>query len=96
MGYPARDEWEYRTLRPPRESTMQESKDPTDARNDLGAAGWELADTIDYVGGGTKLLVLKRPAATGRGRDEGPDDGEERRSGTEPDEDQEPTADSDE
>jgi hypothetical protein len=54
--------WEYRTIRPPRESTMKEAKDPTDALNEAGADGWELADTVDYVGGGTKLLVLKRPA----------------------------------
>lgn len=65
MGITDRDGWEYRTLQPPREPTMKEAKDPTDALNDLGAAGWELADTIDYVGGGTKLLVLKRPAGGG-------------------------------
>lgn len=53
--------WEYRALRPPREETKKEATDPTDALNDLGADGWEVADTIDYVGGGTKYILLKRP-----------------------------------
>ena len=55
-------EWEYETLRPPREGTKKEARDPKRQLNDLGAEGWELATTIEYVGGGTKLLVLKRPA----------------------------------
>lgn len=44
---------------------MKEASDPTDALNELGAEGWELADTIDYTGGGTKFLVLKRPVDEG-------------------------------
>jgi hypothetical protein len=53
--------WEYETVDPKRESTQKEATDPKDILNELGAAGWELADTVDYVGGGTKYLVLKRP-----------------------------------
>lgn len=53
--------WEYKTHRPRRESTKKEAIDPKEALNELGADGWELADTIDYVGGGTKYLILKRP-----------------------------------
>jgi hypothetical protein len=53
--------WEYETVRPPRGSTQKEAVDPKDALNDLGAEGWELVDTVEYVGGGTKYLVLKRP-----------------------------------
>jgi hypothetical protein len=53
--------WEYRILEPPRESTQKEASDPTIALNELGADGWELVDTIDYTGGGTKFLVFKRP-----------------------------------
>ena len=53
--------WEYRSLRPPREETMKEASDPTAQLNSLGAEGWELATTIDYAGGGTKYLVMKRP-----------------------------------
>ncbi|QLG28400.1 hypothetical protein HUG10_12955 [Halorarum halophilum] len=58
--------WEYRTLRPPRESTKKEASDPVDELNDLGAEGWEVVETIDYVGGGTKFLLLKRPESVGR------------------------------
>lgn len=54
-------QWEYRSLRPPREETQKEAKDPTDQLNELGAEGWEFVETIDYTGGGTKYLVLKRP-----------------------------------
>ncbi|WP_435114978.1 hypothetical protein [Halolamina sp. C58] len=54
------DQWEYETLRPPRGSTKKESTDPKAALDELGEEGWELAETIDYVGGGTKFLVLKR------------------------------------
>lgn len=57
-----RTTWEYRTLRPPREETKKEVSDPADELEELGAEGWELADTLDYVGGGTKYIVLKRPA----------------------------------
>jgi hypothetical protein len=53
--------WEYRTLEPPKGSTMRETVDPTDELNELGAEGWELAETITYDGGGTKLLLFKRP-----------------------------------
>ena len=59
-------EWEYRTLRPPRESTKKEASDPADELNELGAEGWEVVETIDYVGGGTKYILLKRPEGTGR------------------------------
>ena len=58
------NEWEYRTLRPPREETKKEAADPTDELNQLGAEGWEVAETIDYTGGGTKYILLKRPAET--------------------------------
>lgn len=57
--------WEYETLRPPRGTTRKESSDPKAALNELGAEGWELVDTVEYVGGGTKFLVLKRPARGG-------------------------------
>jgi hypothetical protein len=55
------DGWEYRTLQPPRKETKKEAEDPTERLNDLGADGWELVSTVEYVGGGTKFLVLKRP-----------------------------------
>lgn len=42
---------------------MKELDDPEARLNELGAEGWELADTVEYVGGGTKFLVLKRPAS---------------------------------
>jgi uncharacterized membrane protein YagU involved in acid resistance len=57
--------WEYETLQPPREATMKEAKDPKTELNELGADGWELAETIDYVDGGTKFLLLKRPINDG-------------------------------
>jgi hypothetical protein len=53
--------WEYRTLRPPRGSTKKEAVDPIEQLSELGADGWELVETIEYVGGGTKFLVFKRP-----------------------------------
>ena len=59
--------WEYETLRPPRESTKKEAADPKAELNALGAEGWELAETIEYTGGGTKLLVLKRPLDANEG-----------------------------
>lgn len=61
--------WEYRVLRPERAATRKEAIDPVDDLNDLGAEGWELATTVDYVGGGTKFLVLKRPADAEASRD---------------------------
>lgn len=54
--------WEYETLRPPREATKKEASDPKAELNELGAEGWELVTTVEYVGGGTKHLVFKRPA----------------------------------
>lgn len=60
---PRADRWEYRTVRPPRESTKKEAADPTDLLAELGAEGWELTGTVDYVGGGTKYLLFKRPAS---------------------------------
>lgn len=53
--------WEYKTLRPPRELTMHEAADPEEELNELGAEGWELVCSVEYSGGGTKYLVLKRP-----------------------------------
>ena len=53
--------WEYETIEPPKGLTKRETIDPTDRLNDLGAEGWELAETISYDGGGTKLLLFKRP-----------------------------------
>lgn len=64
--------WEYKTLRPARDETRKEAKDPQESLNALGDDGWEFAGTIDYTGGGTKYIVFKRPADTGLG----PDDGE--------------------
>ncbi|MFC7007881.1 DUF4177 domain-containing protein [Halalkalicoccus salilacus] len=54
--------WEYETLRPPREATKKEASDPKSELNALGEEGWELVETIEYTGGGTKFLVFKRPA----------------------------------
>jgi hypothetical protein len=58
--------WEYETLQPPKGSTHKEATDPKQQLNELGDEGWELVDTVDYVGGGTKLLILKRPKSTER------------------------------
>jgi len=63
--------WEYRTLRPVRGETKKEAEDPQAALNEHGADGWELVETIDYTGGGTKYLVFKRPAETSAGADDG-------------------------
>lgn len=60
-GTPRR--WEYETVEPPTGLTDREAVDPKAELNRLGAEGWELAGTITYDGGGTKLLLLKRPAA---------------------------------
>lgn len=54
-------QWEYETLEPPKGLTKREAVDPKEALNRLGAEGWELAGTVSYDGGGTKLLLLKRP-----------------------------------
>lgn len=57
--------WEYETLRPPREATKKESADPKTRLNELGAEGWELVGTVEYVGGGTKYLLFKRRVRDG-------------------------------
>lgn len=54
-------QWEYKVLEPPKGLTKRETVDPTDKLNELGADGWELTETISYDGGGTKLLLFKRP-----------------------------------
>lgn len=56
-------QWEYKTLDPPKGLTKRETVDPTDELNRLGADGWELTGTVSYDGGGTKLLLFKRPVA---------------------------------
>lgn len=77
--------WEYRTLRPPRGETKKESEDPEAALNDCAAEGWELVETIDYTGGGTKFLVLARPVeATGEGGDADTDRGADARARDDP------------
>lgn len=58
------ERWEYQTVTPPRGSTKKEVDDPSRILNELGADGWELVATLDYTGGGTKYLILKRPART--------------------------------
>lgn len=63
-------DWEYHCLRPPRQETKKEASDPTEELNELGAEGWEFAGTVDYTGGGTKYLLLKRPAPGSRSADE--------------------------
>ncbi|WP_266079963.1 hypothetical protein [Haladaptatus caseinilyticus] len=65
MSIQSTDRWEYRSLRPPREETKKEASDPIDRLNELGAEGWELTETIEYSGGGTKYLILKRPRNRG-------------------------------
>ncbi|QLG49367.1 DUF4177 domain-containing protein [Natrinema halophilum] len=54
--------WEYKTVRPVRGETKKEAEDPQEELNAHGEDGWELVETIDYTGGGTKYLVFKRPA----------------------------------
>lgn len=54
-------------LRPDRGATRKEAIDPVDELNELGAEGWELTGTVEYVGGGTKFLILKRPRAEADG-----------------------------
>ncbi|MFC6725751.1 DUF4177 domain-containing protein [Halobium palmae] len=77
--------WEYRVLRPPREPAKKEARDPTEEFNELGASGWKLIETIDYVGGGTKFLVFRRPA-DGSEADQEPDDGSTEEGTSETDE----------
>ncbi|WP_254521457.1 DUF4177 domain-containing protein [Natrinema caseinilyticum] len=62
--------WEYKTVRPSRGETKKEAEDPETQLNDHGEDGWELVETIDYTGGGTKFLVFKRPAETVDGASE--------------------------
>ncbi|NHN42730.1 DUF4177 domain-containing protein [Halorubellus sp. JP-L1] len=61
MDAPDRRTWEYETLEPPTGMTDREVSDPKRELNHLGADGWELVATLTYDGGGTKLLVFKRP-----------------------------------
>ena len=61
MGTTEPPKWEYKTLEPPKGLTKRETIDPAEQLNELGAEGWELAGTVDYDKGGTKLLLLKRP-----------------------------------
>ena len=61
MGSDHPPAWEYTTIEPPKGLTKRETVDPTKRLNELGAEGWELAESISYDKGGTKLLVLKRP-----------------------------------
>ncbi len=50
-------------VKPPRETSQKEARDPTPTLAEFAADGWELDETIDYVGGGTKFLVFRRPVA---------------------------------
>ncbi|WP_311136819.1 DUF4177 domain-containing protein [Natronosalvus rutilus] len=61
VGTKMHQQWEYKTLEPPKGLTKRETVDPTDELNRLGEEGWELTATISYDGGGTKLLLFKRP-----------------------------------
>ena len=63
------DRWEYETLRPPRGETKKEAEDPKDELNEFAAEGWRLVDTIDYTSGGTKFIVLERPARSNNSTD---------------------------
>jgi hypothetical protein len=60
MDSTASSGWEYRVVEPPREPSQKEARDPTETLNEAAAEGWELDETIDYVGGGTKFLVFRR------------------------------------
>ena len=55
--------WEYRVVEPPREPSQKEARDPTGLLNEVADDGWKLDETIDYVGGGTKFLVFRRPTS---------------------------------
>lgn len=61
MGTDMSQRWEYKTIEPPKGLTKRETVDPTEELNRLGAEGWEHTGTISYDGGGTKLLLFKRP-----------------------------------
>ncbi|MFC6719455.1 hypothetical protein ACFQGT_12645 [Natrialbaceae archaeon GCM10025810] len=69
MSRTAPRRWEYRTVRPPRDETKKEAKNPQQLLNEYGDNGWELAETIGYTGGGTKFLVFKRPVEAGDSTD---------------------------
>ncbi|NHN59380.1 MULTISPECIES: hypothetical protein [Halorussus] len=56
-------EWEYRVVEPPREPSQKEACDPTGLLNEVADDGWELDETIDYVGGGTKFFIFRRPTS---------------------------------
>nr|WP_308203539.1 hypothetical protein [Halobium salinum] len=73
MSDESAEAWEYRVLRPPREPAKKEARDPTTEFNELGSDGWKLIETVDYVGGGTKFLVFRRPAEGGDDPDEAED-----------------------
>ncbi|WP_137286819.1 hypothetical protein [Halorussus salinisoli] len=62
MSSDAPPRWEYRVVKPPREPSQKEARDPTATLDEFADDGWELDQTIDYVGGGTKFLVFRRPA----------------------------------
>ncbi|WP_276301146.1 hypothetical protein [Halorussus lipolyticus] len=62
MNADAPQQWEYRVVQPPRETSQKEARDPSSVLNEAADEGWELDETIDYVGGGTKFLVFRRPA----------------------------------
>ncbi|KTG11529.1 hypothetical protein AUR64_03225 [Haloprofundus marisrubri] len=53
--------FEYESLRVPRGATKKESVDPKEELNEYAADGWRLVETVEYVGGGTKFLILERP-----------------------------------
>jgi Domain of unknown function (DUF4177) len=61
MRHDSDTRWEYQTVRPPRGNTKKEAIDPSTELEELGQDGWNLVTTIEYVGGGTKYLVFKRP-----------------------------------
>lgn len=76
------DEWEYETLRPPRGPTKKEAIDPKGQLNELGGDGWELVTTVEYVGGGTKYMVFKRPTNADGATNANPEDDDTERDGS--------------
>lgn len=69
----------YETCRVPRGETKKESEDPQEELNEFADDGWQLVETIDYTGGGTKYLVFERPARSSgtAENDQDEDDGED-------------------
>ncbi|SDJ50312.1 protein of unknown function [Halovenus aranensis] len=65
MSDPHPTRWEYKTCRPERDEIKKEAEDPEALLNEYSSDGWEFVDTIDYVGGGTKYLVFRRPVTAG-------------------------------